>query len=374
MTVHDAFRLLDRQLVDGRFPGYAVGIRHRDELSCRVGGTLALDGAQPVRTNTQFRIASLTKIVGGVLALNMVADGLLALDDPVARWLPELAEPRVLRTPTSELTDTVRAERPILVRHLLSFTAGIGLVLTPSPIQQALAEARLAPGPLRPPFDGDEYLARAGALPLACQPGSSWLYHCGADLLGVLLTRAGGRPVRTLLADRVTGPLGMDSTAFYAADPSRLTTHYRPTEDGLKVFDRPDGQYLRPPAFESLGSGLVSTLDDYLTFLTVFAGDTGVLDADSVRLMTSESITPPQRAEVAQLMGPGTSWGLCVGLDLAAREPWMSPGRFGWNGGSGTTAYVDPSRQLTAVLLTPRMMLGASGDFDDFYRALTDGL
>jgi CubicO group peptidase (beta-lactamase class C family) len=351
-----------------------VGIRHCDEVSCRVNGTLAFDSERPVRTDTQFRIASLSKIVGGVLALNMVADGVLDLDDPVSRWLPELAEPRVLRTPTSELDDTVPAERPILVRHLLDFTAGIGLVLTPSPIQQALTEARLAPGPLRPPFDGEEYLARAGALPLACQPGSTWLYHCGADLLGVLLARAGGRPVGALLAERVAGPLGMNSTAFYAEDPSRLTTHYLPTPDGLKVFDRPDGQYARPPAFESLAGGLISTVDDYLRFLTAFSGGTGVLDAEMVRLMTTESITPEQRAGVAQLMGPGSSWGLCVGLDLAAREPWMAAGRFGWNGGAGTSAYLDPSRQLASVLLTPRMMLGATGDFDDFYRALADGL
>ena len=374
MTVHDAFRLLDRQLAEGRFPGYAVGIRHRDEVSCRVNGTLAFDNDLPVRTDTLFRIASLSKIVAGVLALALVADGVLALDDEVARWLPELAEPRVLRTPTSELTDTVPAERPILVRHLLDFTAGIGLVLTPSPIQQALADARLAPGPLPPPFDGDEYLARAGALPLAHQPGSTWLYHCCAELLGVLLARAAGRPLGTLLAERVTGPLGMHSTGFYAEDPSRLTTHYIPTPDGLRVFDQPDGRYARPPALESLGGGLVSTVDDYLTFLTVFSGETGVLDAKSVRLMTTESITPEQRAGVVELMGPGSSWGLCIGLDLAASRPWMAPGRFGWNGGAGTSAYLDPSRELASVLLTPRMMLGATGDFDDFYRALTAGL
>jgi CubicO group peptidase (beta-lactamase class C family) len=374
MTVHDAFRLLDQQLAAGRFPGYAVGIRHRDEVSCRVNGTLALDSDRPVRTDTIFRIASLSKIVGGVLALTMVADGVLRLDDEVGRWLPELAEPRVLRTPTGELTDTVPAERPILVRHLLNFTAGIGLVPDPCPIQQALTEARLAPGPLLPPFDGDEYLARAGALPLAYQPGSTWLYHCSADLLGVLLARAAGQPLSTLLAERVTCPLGMHSTAFCAEDPSRLTTHYIPTPDGLRVFDQPDGRYARPPAFESLAAGLVSTVDDYLSFLTVFSGTSGVLDAESARLMTTESITPEQRAGVVQLMGPGSSWGLCIGLDLATSQPWMAPGRFGWNGGAGTSAYVDPSRELASVLLTPRMMLGATGDFDDFYRALAAGL
>ena len=374
MTVQAAWQLLDRQLAAGRFPGYAAAVRHGDQISYRAGGTLALGGDRPVESDTQFRIASLTKLVGGALALNLIADGLLGLDDPVERWLPELAEPRVLRTPTSELADTVPAERPILVRQLLSFTVGTGLILQPCPLQRALAEAELAPGPLPPRFDGDEYLARVGALPLACQPGSTWLYHTGAELLGVLLARAAGRPVSTLLAERITGPLGMASTAFYAADPGRLTTQYAPSEHGLRAIGLPDGPYARPPAFESLGSGLVCTVQDFLRFLTVFGGDTPVLDAEAVRLMTTESITVQQRAGIQQLTGPDTSWGLCVGLDLAAREPWMAPGRFGWNGGSGTTAYSDPSRELTAVLLTSRMMMSATGDFDDFYRALADGL
>ena len=373
MTVQSAWQLLDRQREQGRFPGYAAAVRHRDQVSYRVGGTLGISDERPVRPDTQFRIASLTKIIGGVLAVNLIADGLLALDDPVGRWLPELAEPRVLRTPTSELADTVPAERPILVRHLLSFTAGIGLVLTPSPIQRALSESGLAPGPRSPQLADDEYLARAGALPLAHQPGSTWQYHTAADLLGVLLARAGGQPVSALLAERVTGPLGMASTAFHTDEPSRLTVQYAPSERGLRPVDLPDGQYTRPPRFESLGSGLLSTIEDLMAFFAVFDGGTGVLGPSEVRLMTTESIAPAQRADVQQLVGPGTSWGLCVGLDVAAQQPWMAPGRFGWNGGSGTTGYVDPSRDLTAVLLTPRMMTSATGDFDDFYRALVEG-
>ncbi|HEU5271393.1 MAG TPA: serine hydrolase domain-containing protein [Jatrophihabitans sp.] len=374
MTVQSAWQLLDRQLAGGRFPGYAAAVRHRGEVSYRVGGTLALDDDRPVRPDTQFRIASLTKIVAGVLALNLIADGLLALDDPVGRWLPELAEPRVLRTPTGELTDTVPAERPVLVRDLLAFTNGIGLILTPSPIQRALAEAGLDPGPRLPRFDGEEYLARIGALPLAHQPGRAWLYHCGAELLGVLLARAAGRPVAELLAERVTGPLGMASTGLHAPDPSRLVTQYAPSDAGLRAIDLPGGQYARPPLFESLGAGLVSTVEDYLGFLSVFDGASDVLSAADVRLMTTESIAPELRPGVQQLAAPGTSWGLCVGVDLTAEQPWMAPGRFGWTGGAGTTAYLDPSRKLTAVLFTQRAMQSATGDFDDFYRTLAEGL
>jgi len=182
------------------------------------------------------------------------------------------------------------------------------------------------------------------------------------------------KAVAALLAERVTRPLGLASTGFYTTDPSRLVTQYAPSDAGLRAIDLPDGRYARPPVFESLGGGLVSTVEDYLSFLSVFDGGSAVLSAADVRLMTSESLTPEQRSGVRQLMGPDVSWGFCVGVDLAARQPWMAPGRFGWNGGSGTTAYVDPSRELTVVLLTQRTMQAATGDFDDFYRALAEGL
>ena len=115
---------------------------------------------------------------------------------------------------------------------------------------------------------------------------------------------------------------------------------------------------------------MVSTVEDYLAFLTAFSTDSAVIDDELVEAMTTDSLTDGQRLGVQQLMGPGTSWGMGVGVDLEPVQPWMTPGRFWWNGGSGTTAFVDPANDLTAVLLTQRLMQSATGDFDDFLRAV----
>src|SRR4051812_5024824 len=163
-----------------------------------------------MRPDTLFRIASLTKLFAGALTLALVEDGALALDGEVGTWLPELAAPRVLTDPAGPLDDTVAAERPITVRHLLTNTAGLGFVPQAGPLQDAIGARGLAPGALPPSLSPDEYLARVGELPLAGQPGSAWNYS--SDVLSVLLARAAGRPADRLLAERITGPLGLADT------------------------------------------------------------------------------------------------------------------------------------------------------------------
>jgi CubicO group peptidase (beta-lactamase class C family) len=120
----------------------------------------------------------------------------------------------------------------------------------------------------------------------------------------------------------------------------------------------------------------VSTVEDFLAFLQVFSANANadVLHPESVRLISSDAMTSRQRADVQALTGPGTSWGLGVGVDIERVHPWMQPGRFGWNGGSGTTAFVDPVNGLSAVLLTQRMMSEATGDFDEFWSAVYSSL
>jgi CubicO group peptidase (beta-lactamase class C family) len=365
----EAWATLDDQVASGRFPGYAAAIRHGDHTEIRTGGFTSLDAHTRMRPDTVFRIASLSKIVGGVLALRLARGGAFTLDSEVAPWLPELAFPRVLRSPGAELDDTVPAERPIVVRDLLTFTFGLGFLLEDCPLSRAMVGLGLTPGRDEARIGPDELMARVATLPLAYQPGVRWLYHTGADLVGVLASRALGRPLGELLAEYVTEPLGMDSTAFHASDASRVAASYRPGPSGLELDDPGNRAVTQSPAFESLGGGLVSTVEDYLGFLNAFSS-TSVLDAQTTRLMTSDSLTDAQRLGIEQLMGPGVSWGLCVGLDLERRQPWMRPGRFWWNGGSGTTACVDPANDLAAVLMTQRMMTSATGAFDDFWRAV----
>jgi CubicO group peptidase (beta-lactamase class C family) len=369
-SFREVWAVLDDQVTSGRFPGYAAAVRQGDHTEIRTGGVLSLGGSTPMRPDTVFRIASLSKIVGAALVLRLARTGAFGLDSAVARWLPELASPRVLTRPDAELTDTVPAERPIVVRDLLSFTFGLGFVLDDCPLSRAMTERGLMPGPEEVQVGPDELMARYASLPLAYQPGERWLYHTGAELAGILVSRALGRPLGSLLSEYVTEPLGMGSTGFSVSDVSRVASSYRPTASGLELDDPGNAAVAEPPAFESLGGGLVSTVEDYLGFLSAFSVPNSVLDAETVRMMTGDSLTPGQRRGVEQLMGPGVSWGMGVGLDLERVRPWMRPGRFWWNGGSGTTACVDPGNDLAAVLMTQRMMASATGDFDDFWRAV----
>ena len=361
----------DAQVASGRIPGYVAAVRIGGRTEVRPGGRTAVDASAPMRNDTLFRIASLTKQIGGALTLALVQEDVLALDDPIARWLPEAAKPRVLMTPDAPLDRTVDAPRPITVRHLLTCTSGWGISMAETPVRTAMIERGVHPGPLPPPMSGDEFVATVAALPLAFPPGEGWLYDTGIDLLGVLLARATGQPLSELIAERVTRPLGMADTSFWTEDVDRLATVYAPGPDGLNVLDPPDGLFARPPAFEKLSGGLVSTAPDLLRFYSAMAdGGAPVLTSDSVARMTADALTDAQRAQATPFVGPGASWGLGTSVDVEASEPWMAPGRWGWTGGTGTTAHVDPARGTVAVLLTQRAMTGPLDGFADFWTAV----
>jgi CubicO group peptidase (beta-lactamase class C family) len=355
-ATHEISAAMTRCMAEGEFPGYVAAVSIDGTAGLCYGGQLGFDDPRPMRADTIFRVASLSKLVGAVLTLTLVADGRLALEDPVATWLPELTAPRVLGRLDGPLTDTVPAERPILVGDLLKLTCGFGFVLERGPLFDAMKRDSLMPGPFSPPCTADEFMRRLGALPLAAQPGEAWLYHTGFDALAALLQRATGRPCGELLSERVTGPLGMVDTAFQAP-ADRLPVAYRPSRTGLVILDPPDGRFAQPPPFEAFGSGLVSTAPDLLAFLEMLlAGGGRVLGGDAVAAMTADQLDDRQRATAGTFLGPGRSWGLGGERVLAQAGTAVAAGGFGWMGGTGTTAYIDAERRLAAVLLTQRSM------------------
>ena len=205
----------------------------------------------------------------------LVEECKLRLDDPVDRWLPELggsqgaARDRCVRS-----TTPCRPSAPITLRDLLTFRLGYGMLMVfPDryPIQNAIAEAGFAPGPVFPSFPPDELMRRYGSLPLLYQPGERWLYNSGTEILGVLVARVAGTTLGEFLRDRIFAPLGMKDTAFSvpAAKRDRFATSY--TRDhatqALKVFDDPaTGKFSSPPVLENGSAGLVSTADDFNAF------------------------------------------------------------------------------------------------------------
>jgi CubicO group peptidase (beta-lactamase class C family) len=364
----------DAHVESGRIAGYVGAVRIGGRTEVRAGGRTAIEpDSPPMREDTLFRIASVTKPIGGALALSLVEDGVIALDDPIERWLPEAARPRVLVAPDAPVDRTTDADRPITVRHLLTLTAGWGAVMEPTPLQDAMRERGVYPSSRIPQMSGDEFVARVADLPLAFQPGEGWLYDTPLDVLGVLLARAAGTPLSDLVAERITGPLGMTSTAFGTREVDRLATAYTPKDGRLEVLDPPDGQFARPPPFEELSSGLVSSAPEVLRFYCAMAdGGAPVIGADSLALMTADALTEAQRRGAQPILAAGESWGMGTGVDAEAAQPWMARGRWGWTGGSGTTAYVDPVRNTVCVLLTQREMTGPQDGFDDFWTAVAE--
>lgn len=349
--------------VDAGVPGLAWATAHGDAVEVGWAGTADLAGTLPVRRDTIFRIASMSKPVTAVAALVLVEAGRLGLDDPVDDLLPELADRRVLRDPNGPVDDTVPAARPITLRDLLTFRLGLGLDFGRFGRQPhmdrmtALGIGVAPPSPGAHP-DADGFLARLGSLPLEFQPGERWLYHTGADVLGVLLARAEGASLGEVLRTRVLEPLGMRDTSFTV--PADKLDRFTDCVAGTEIFDPVDGAWSRPASFESGGAGLVSTVDDYLAFAQVLrAGGAPVLSRPAVALMTTDHLTAEQRAATSPEPDGSLGWGFCVGV-TARQTDEASVGTYGWNGGLGSSWANDPVADVVTVLLTNQMFTSPS--------------
>ena len=359
---------MQRYVERGYTPGLVTLVRQRGRQFVDAIGTMAFDSALPMRRDTIFRLASMTKPVTAVGAMILVEECKVRLDEPVHDWLPELKDRRVLRTIESPLDDTVPARRPITLRDLLTFRAGYGemLFLSPAcPLQKAMAAARL---PLTEwLFAGtpDEFMKRLGALPLAHQPGERWLYHMGCEILGVLIARVSGQSLGSFLRERIFEPLGMMDTGFFVPEAKldRLPTCYGTdlVSGRLVVLDEArGGQLARPPLFEAGAGGLVSTVDDMAAFGQMMLnkgvfGRERVLSRPSVELMTRDHLTAEQKAVSPFFPNfwKDKGWGFGLGV-ITARDDFPSVGRFGWDGAFGTSWHVDPKEEMVGILMTQR--------------------
>jgi CubicO group peptidase (beta-lactamase class C family) len=348
----------ERHVGDTDVPGLVALVAAGEDVHVEALGRLSVNGA-PVRRDSLFRIASMTKPITAAVTMALVEEGLIGLDEPVDRLLPELSDRRVLRQPDGPLGDTVPAERPITARDLLTFTFGFGMATEmfsspePWPVVARSGELGLAtigaPDPDVQP-DPDTWIAGLGSLPLLVQPGERWLYNTGASVLGVLVARAGGASFGEVLRTRLFEPLGMRDTAFWTSEADRLATVYAARQDGLKAWDEPDGRWSRPPAFGDGAGGLVSSADDMLAFARMLLrGGEPVLSPASVRAMSTDQLSEAQKARGG--LGPGfftnKSWGFCQAV--------YDNGAFGWNGGFGTSWLVDPAHDLAVIVMTQRL-------------------
>jgi CubicO group peptidase (beta-lactamase class C family) len=367
----------------GQMPGLVALVARHDEVHQVALGTIAFEDPTAMASDTLVRIASLTKPITAAAAMILVEEQLLSLDEPVDRLLPELAGRQVLRAIDADLDDTISAVRPITVEHLLTFRLGFGSVMLPprsTPIQRAEEELQLMtlgpPWP-PPPFGPDEWMVRFGTLPLLAQPGERWLYNTGAQVLGVLIERAARMPLAQVLASRLFEPLGMASTGFSwpAGNQGRVASAYVPGQTGAPVlFDRPEGYWAREPVFPNAAGWLVSTLEDFWSFVQCLrdsglVGQRRLLSRQSVAAMTGDHLTATQRRDADLFLGGG-GWGYGMAVPPADGGSQRIPG-YGWEGGSGTVWRTDPETGLTGILFTQRQLVSPEPPpvFIDFWAA-----
>jgi CubicO group peptidase (beta-lactamase class C family) len=363
-------------------PGLVTLVAQGDEVRVDAIGLKAFGGSEPMQRETLFRIASMTKPVLAAATMMLVEEGKIRLEDAVDRWLPELANRRVLTRIDGPLDETVPARRPITLDDLLTMRMGFGMLFEPTldppyPIVIAANELKLQlsqPDP-RTPHDPDEWIKRFGSLPLMSQPGERWQYNVGSLVLGVLLARVAEQSLGDLLGERIFEPLGMRSTGFWLpievtrSLPSHYATNFATGQVELKNVSTAE-EWSKPPAFPSGAGGLVSTVDDFLEFgrMMLNRGSYGgrrFLREASVEAMTTNQLTPEQIAGGGPILGGG-GWGLGMAVVINSDDAWPVPGRYGWAGGYGTDWFNDPHRGIVAIAMTQVsdfMWNGGLGEF-----------
>ena len=364
---------LVRHVEAGAVPGAValLGGRHPEVVAAGVASI----GGDPMRDDAIMRIQSMSKPITAVAALRLVEAGRIELDQSVETWLPELADRRVLTSPTAPLDETVPADRPITLRHLLTLGSGYGMEFAESPLQAAMVGNGTAAGSDPVALGADEWLARLAELPLAFQPGAGWRYHHSFAVLGILIARLTGRSTGEHLAEDLFGPLRMPDTAFWVPKEKldRLPAAYRPGAGGLvEVEPARGGFYAGPPPFDVSHAELVCTARDYHRFLRMLVErgrveGAPVLSEVHLRQMTTDQVPAGNKTPDSFFPGfwDGTGWGFGVGVET--RGPRR--GRYGWSGGQGTNFYVDPDGTV-GILLTQVEMGEHMTEMLDQFQAL----
>lgn len=325
-------------------------------------GRVEIVAAGDLNADAIVRIQSMTKPILAVTTLRLVQAGRLDLDDPVEKWLPELADRRVLRTPGAALGDVEPARTPITVRHLLTNTSGFGMMTTPSPLQDAMIANRTQAGPEPVALGAQEWLNALAELPLAFEPGTGWRYHHSFGILGILLSRLVGGSLDEYLQQDLFGPLGMvDTSRTVPSDQAhRLPAAYRHDETGALIEVEPaaGGFYVAPAPFDLTHAEHVSTASDYAAFARMLAAGgvhdgQVIIEPELLAQMTTDQVPASAKAEDSFYPGfwDDSGWGFGVGVVTNGDHA----GRYGWSGGLGTDFLVDPDGSFRIVLAQVEM-------------------
>jgi CubicO group peptidase (beta-lactamase class C family) len=346
--------VIDKALAAQQLVGAVVVVARDGKIVyARAAGLADREAKLPVREDTQFRLASLTKPIVSVAALALIDRGKLSLEDPVTKWLPDFRP---------KLADG--REPMITVRHLLTHTSGL-TYKSFEPADGPYHKAEVSDGIAEPGLSADVNLRRLASAPLVHEPGTVWNYSLSTDVLGEVVARAGGGTLPQVLEQLVMRPLGMIDTLFTVTNRARLAWPYAagtPPARMAELHDVPmamaggavrfsPARIFDPASFPSGGAGLAGTARDYLRFLEALrTGGAPILKPETARAMSEDQIGECD----AQSVGPGLRFGFGVSVlvNPAAAKSSRGRGSYGWAGSYGTTFWIDPRARLSVVILT----------------------
>ena len=329
-------------------------------------GLKSLESGVPMLHDTIFRIYSMTKPITSVSVMMLCEEGLLLLDDPIAKYIPDLGRMKVYAGSDESGPVVERLERPVTIRDLLTHTSGLSYgIFDESPVEKLYRGADLRP------IDGDldDMIDRLCQLPLAGQPGRAWRYSIATDVLGKLIEVVSGEPFDQFLSDHIFGPLGMEDTGFHVPDDQldRLAAVYEPGSGGtIRPINTPESsKFVGPVSFLSGGGGLVSTAADYMRFaqMMLHRGELNgerLLGRKTVELMTMNHLSD-EALELGLLDGMGGygfGLGFAVMLEPAKAVRVGSIGEYNWGGAASTLFWIDPLEELIGILMTQFMPSG----------------
>ncbi|WP_338708807.1 serine hydrolase domain-containing protein [Paenibacillus amylolyticus] len=343
---------IDR-ITSWRVPWAEVLVMHRNDTVFHYrNGYANLEEKTPIGDGAIFNLYSMTKIMTCVAGLQLVEKGAMLLSDPLSDYLPEYAEMTVKKTMPNGEIRLEKATRAITVRDLFTMTAGFSYDVGCPSIQEAV---KSTDGTL-PTRDFARALAKE---PLLFEPGTHWNYSMCHDVLGALVEVVSGKRFGTYLRDEITGPLGMNDTAFNLNDEqqTRLIPQYA-YNDELEKAVRLDGNGFRVGTeLESGGAGLLSTVSDYARLLNALTGHgtspegVRILSQASVELMRTDHLNEMTRADYSwdHMYGYGYGLGVRTHISKAASGSLSPIGEFGWSGAAGCMAIIDPDSELTVM-------------------------
>jgi CubicO group peptidase (beta-lactamase class C family) len=365
--------MLDSYVTSKKLPGGAATlVRANQPTRFAAAGTTDFDSTKRVGRDTLFRIYSMTKPIVGFATLKLVEEGRLRLDQPVAEVIPEFRNLQVLTDPNG--TETRAATKPMLIRHLLTHSAGFGYSISNNAIAKLYIKNGITPGSraaekepgadLPPVRTLDELAQRLSKLPLSFDPGARWQYSVSFDVLGLVIQRASGMPFHDYLQSRIFRPLKMVDTDFMVPKNKidRFVTVVGPMKDGAAaiVEDRLSSPFTRDRDLPSGGGGLVSTAQDYARFMGMLVNE-GTLDR--VRVAKPETV----RTFGSNLLEPGVFFGgkngygggVSVVLPGGERPGGEPVGAYSWFGIAGSQMWVDPANKAAVALMVNYMPFSA---------------